>query len=77
VLGEGRRRVRHKRAGQPTDIHVAKRIAMSTKQTHPTKEQIRRYMEERKVERIPPPSLEENRRRLEWIYQKDRFKNLR
>ncbi|RJF91891.1 hypothetical protein D3871_24750 [Noviherbaspirillum saxi] len=47
-----------------------KRASMLTEQK-PTKEQVRRYMEQRKAEHTPPPSLEEIRKRLDWIYQKD------
>lgn len=40
----------------------------------PSKEQIRQYLLQRVVERTPPPSLEEIRKRLAWIYQKDGIK---
>ncbi len=32
----------------------------------PTKEQIRHYLQERQIEKLPPPSTEEIRRRLGW-----------
>ncbi|PRC92462.1 hypothetical protein [Solimicrobium silvestre] len=32
----------------------------------PTKEQIRFYMQERQIEKLPPPSTAEIRRRLGW-----------
>lgn len=37
-----------------------------TQQTHPTKEQIRQYLEARQAERCPPPSMQEIRRQLGW-----------
>lgn len=33
---------------------------------HPTKEQVRSFMQQRQVERKPPPSPEEIRRQLGW-----------
>lgn len=37
-----------------------------TQQKHPTKEQIRQYLEARQAERCPPPSMQEIRRQLGW-----------
>lgn len=38
----------------------------------PTKEQVRRYMEQRQAERQVPPSIKEIRRRLGWNLALDR-----
>jgi hypothetical protein len=40
--------------------------AKMTQQTQPTKEQIRLYMEARKTQQCPPPSIPEIRRQLGW-----------
>lgn len=37
-----------------------------TQQKHPTKQQIRQYLEARRAERCPPPSMQEIRRQLGW-----------
>ncbi|MBY0242998.1 MAG: hypothetical protein K2X55_27180 [Burkholderiaceae bacterium] len=37
-----------------------------TQQTQPTKEQVRLYMEARKAQQCPPPSIPEIRRQLGW-----------
>lgn len=37
-----------------------------TQQTQPTKEQVRLYMEARKTQQCPPPSIPEIRRQLGW-----------
>jgi hypothetical protein len=43
------------------------KITFMLTEQKPTKEQIRHYMEQRKAERTPPPSLEEIRKRLEFV----------
>ncbi|MFM9434819.1 hypothetical protein ACFDR9_001881 [Janthinobacterium sp. CG_23.3] len=35
--------------------------------THPTKEQVRAYMQQREAARRPPPTADEIRRQLGWI----------
>ncbi len=35
--------------------------------THPTKEQVRAYMQQREADRRPPPTPDEIRRQLGWI----------
>jgi hypothetical protein len=37
-----------------------------TQTTHPSKEQVRQFMRQRRVERTPPPSPEQIRRELGW-----------
>ncbi len=39
---------------------------MPTKTTHPTKQQVREWMESRQVEHEPPPTPEEVRKQLGW-----------
>lgn len=33
---------------------------------HPAKERVRQFMEQRRVEHRPPPSIKEIRRQLDW-----------
>jgi hypothetical protein len=49
--------------------YLSSRLTMnelSVKPTHPTKEQVRHYLENRQAENKMPPSLDEIRRQLGW-----------
>jgi hypothetical protein len=37
-----------------------------TQTTHPSKEQVRQFMQRRRVDRTPPPSPDQIRRELGW-----------
>lgn len=41
-------------------------IAALTLTTHPTRQQVREWMQQRQVERTPPPTPSEIRRMLGW-----------
>jgi hypothetical protein len=55
----------HRSGGAPASTHLKARVVMANT-THPSKQEVRAYMQRRSHDAKPPPSPEAIRRELGW-----------